>query len=80
MVRERFANLFQQLFDQVDVIACPSMPSATLPNDAMPPDASSLKGPNPLRAFTVPFNMSRNPTLSMPAVRAMALRPRAYSL
>src|SRR5712692_905110 len=66
MVRERFANRFQQLFDQVDVIACASMASATLPNDAMPPDASSLKGPNPLLAFTAPFNMSRNPTLSIP--------------
>jgi amidase len=66
MVRERFTNRFQQLFDQVDVIACPSMPSATLPNNAMPPDASALKEPNPLIAFTAPFNMSRNPTLSMP--------------
>ncbi len=66
MVRERFANRFQQLFDQVDVIACASMASATLHNDAMPPDASSLKGPNPLLAFTAPFNMSRNPTLSIP--------------
>ena len=67
MVRERFANRFQQLFDQVDVIACASMASATLPNDAMPPDASSFKEPNPLLAFTAPFNMSRNPTLSMPS-------------
>jgi len=30
MVRERFANRFQQLFDQVDVIVCSSMASATL--------------------------------------------------
>jgi amidase len=66
MVRERFANRFQQLFDQVDVIASPSMTSATLPNNAMPPDASSFKEPNPLLAFTAPFNMSRNPTLSLP--------------
>ncbi len=66
MVRERFANRLQQLFDQIDVIACPSMASATLPNDAMPPDATSSKEPNPLLAFTAPFNMSRNPTLSMP--------------
>jgi amidase len=66
MVRERFANRFQQLFDQIDVIVCPSMHSATLPNDAMPPDARSFKEPNPLLAFTAPFNMSRNPTLSMP--------------
>jgi amidase len=66
MVRERFANRFQQLFDQVDVIACPSMLSATLPNDAIPGDARSFKEPNPLLAFTAPFNMSRNPTLSLP--------------
>ena len=67
MVRERFANRFQQLFDQVDLIVCPSMPSATLPNGAMPPDARSFTEPNPLLAFTAPFNMSRNPTLSMPS-------------
>ena len=66
MVRERFANRFQQLFDQADVIACPSMASATLPKDAIPPDARSFREPNPLLAFTAPFNMSRNPTLSMP--------------
>ncbi len=66
MVRERFSNRFQQLFDQVDVIACPSMPSASMPADAIPPNASAFTGPNPLLAFTGPFNMSRNPTLSMP--------------
>jgi amidase len=66
MVRERFANRLQQLFDQIDVIACPSMLSATLPNDAIPGDAGAFAEPNPLLAFTAPFNMSRNPTLSMP--------------
>jgi amidase len=66
MVRERFSNRFQQLFDEVDLIACPSMPSASMPADAIPPNASAFTGPNPLLAFTGPFNMSRNPTLSMP--------------
>ena len=66
MVRERFTNRFQQLFSKVDLIACPSMASATLPKDAMPPDADAFKGPNPLMSFTAPFNMSRNPTLSLP--------------
>jgi len=66
MVRERFANRLQQLFDQADVIACASMASATLPNNAMPSDARAFREPNPLLAFTAPFNMSRNPTLSMP--------------
>jgi amidase len=66
MVRERFARRFNALFDQIDMIACPSMPMATLPGDGIPPDAEGFKGPNPLMRFTAPFNFSRNPTLSMP--------------
>ncbi len=66
MVRERFSNRFQQLFSQVDVLACPSMVAAALPKDSMPPNADAFKGPNPLMSFTAPFNMSRNPTLSLP--------------
>jgi amidase len=66
MVRERFTNRFQQLFDQVDMLACASMPSATLPNDVIPPAGTTFRGTTPLVAFTAPFNMSRNPTLSLP--------------
>jgi amidase len=67
MVRERFASRFQALFEQVDVVACASMPTATLPGDGIPPDAEGFRGPNPLMRYTAPFNFSRNPTLSMPA-------------
>jgi amidase len=80
MVRERFANRFQQLFDQVDVIVCPSMLSATLPNDAMPPDATSFKEPIPLLAFTAPYNISRNPTLSLPCGPAIGAPPPSLQL
>ena len=66
MVRERFASRFQALFDQVDIVACPSMPTATLPGDGIPPDAEGFRGPNPLMRYTAPFNFSRNPTLSLP--------------
>lgn len=66
MVRERFAARFQHLFEQVDVIACPSMLAASLPIEAIPSDAGPFKEPNPLLAFTAPFDMSRNPTVSMP--------------
>ncbi len=66
MVRERFTNRFQQLFSQIDVLACASMVAMTLPKDSMPPNAEAFKGPNPLMSFTAPFNMSRNPTLSLP--------------
>jgi amidase len=66
IVRERFANRFQELFDQVDVIACPSMTVASLPATGMPADARGLAGSNSLLHFTAPFNLSRNPTLSQP--------------
>ena len=66
MVRERFANRFQQLFDEVDVVACPSMPSASFPASGFTEDAGAFVGPNPLLRFTGPFNLSRNPTLSQP--------------
>ncbi|HLW72252.1 MAG TPA: amidase [Candidatus Binataceae bacterium] len=67
-VRERFANQVQMMFDQVDVFACPSMAMASLPASAIPPDASGLidGGSNSLVYFTAPFNLSRNPTLSLP--------------
>ena len=66
MVRERFSARFNAMFDKIDALACPSMVAATLPADAIPPTADSFKGPNPLLGFTGPFNMSRNPTLSLP--------------
>lgn len=66
IIRERFANRFQELFDQIDVIACPSMAVVSLPVTELPPDARGLTGLNSLLHFTAPFNLSRNPTLSQP--------------
>ena len=80
MVRERFSNRFQQVFDQVDAVVCPSMPQATLPADAIAPDADSFVGPNPLLGFTAPFNMSRNPTLSMPGGNGKGAPPPSLQL
>jgi amidase len=44
------------------------MPAASLPVAAIPPDARALLegGPNSIVNFTAPFNLSRNPTLSLP--------------
>ncbi|HJU28519.1 MAG TPA: amidase family protein, partial [Candidatus Binataceae bacterium] len=80
MVREAFANQFQELFSQVDLIACPSAPSAGLPVAALPPDARALAGPNPLLRFTAPFNLSRNPTLSLPCGQAKTAAPPSLQL
>jgi amidase len=80
MVRERFANRFQDLFDQVDVVACPSMPFASLPGTGMPSDARALTGSNSLLHFTAPFNLSRNPTLSQPCGQSPSGPPPSLQL
>jgi amidase len=80
MVRERFSNRFQELFDEVDVIACPSMPVQSLPADALAPDAEAFSTPNPLLIFTAPFNLSRNPTLSLPCGTAAGGPPPSLQL
>ena len=80
MVRERFANRFQSLFERADLVACPSMSVASLPANALPPDASGLAGPNPLVRFTAPFNLSRNPTLSLPCGKAAGGPPPSLQL
>jgi amidase len=80
MVRERFANRFQSLFEQADLVACPSMSVASLPVNALPPDARGLAGPNPLVRFTAPFNLSRNPTLSLPCGQAAGGPPPSLQL
>lgn len=80
MVRERFSNRFQELFDEADVVTCPSMPVVSLPTDALPPDASAFSTPNPLLRFTAPFNLSRNPTLSLPCGNAAGGPPPSLQL
>ena len=80
MVRERFANRFQDVFEQVDVIACPSMPFVSLPASGMPADARGLTGSNALLHFTAPFNLSRNPTLSQPCGESKAGPPPSLQL
>jgi amidase len=80
MVRERFANRFQDLFDQIDLVACPSMPFASLPAGGMPPDARGLTGASSLLHFTAPFNLSRNPTLSQPCGKSASGPPPSLQL
>ena len=80
MVRERFANRFQDVFEQVDVLACPSMPTISLPATGMPADARGLTGSNTLLHFTAPFNLSRNPTLSQPCGKSKGGPPPSLQL
>ena len=49
-------------------------------NNVMPDDASVLTGPNPLLNFTAPYNLSRNPTLSLPCGKAVSGAPPSLQL
>jgi amidase len=79
-VRERFAGELRGLFEEIDLIACPSMPSTALPVSDLPPDARGLGDSSPLLRFTAPFNMSRNPTLSLPCGSASGGPPPSLQL
>ncbi|HSD10876.1 MAG TPA: amidase family protein, partial [Candidatus Binatia bacterium] len=79
-VRERFAGELRGLFEAIDVLACPSMPSTALLVADLPPDARGLGDSSPLLRFTAPFNMSRSPTLSLPCGPASGGPPPSLQL
>ena len=78
--RERFAGEMRAVFETIDVLACPSMPSAAIPTAGLPPDARGLDDSGPLLRYTAPFDMSRNPTLSLPCGPAAGGPPPSLQL
>ena len=78
--RERFAGELGELFEKIDVLACPSMPATALPVADLPSDAGGLGDSSPLLRFTAPFDMSRNPTLSLPCGPAAGGPPPSLQL
>jgi amidase len=80
IVREGFATRFQALFEMIDLFACASLPQTDVPNNVMPDDAAVLTGPNPLLHFTALYNLSRNPTLSLPCGQAASGAPPSLQL
>ena len=80
IVREGFATQLQTLFETIDLLACPSTPESAMPNGVIPDDVNALLGPNPLLNFTAPYNLARNPTLSLPCGKAGAGAPPSLQL
>ena len=63
-LRETFACQFEPLFEQMDLLICPTMPT-TAP--AMDAQGNAILQPGYVRTrYTYVFNFSRNPTLSLP--------------
>ncbi|MEA2625438.1 MAG: amidase [Candidatus Binatota bacterium] len=65
-VREHFTGALAAVWDEVQVIACPSMPMLPPPADSFAATVSDWGDVAPVLKYTAPFNLSRNPTLSVP--------------
>ena len=80
VARVDFARRFQQVFDQVDVFACPGAFMQALPAGAIDPYGPFTPDIAPFMRFSAPFNFSGNPTLSLPAGFSDAGLPHSIQL
>jgi amidase len=64
--RINWAGELRGVFEQVDVLACPSTFMAAPPADLIDPLGPFTPNIAPFMRFTAPFNFSGSPTLSMP--------------
>jgi len=67
LAREEWNARFAAVLEDVDMIACPSMPFLPLPVAALAPQARFEPGISTIIRFTGPFNFSGSPTLSLPS-------------
>jgi amidase len=63
-LRETFACQFEPLFEQMDLLLCPTMPTTAPPMDAQ--GNAILQAGYVRTRYTYVFNFSRHPTLSLP--------------
>lgn len=63
-LREEFACRLSVLFEQIDILICPTMPTTAPRMDAQ--GNAILEAGYVRTRYTYPFNFSRNPTLSLP--------------
>ena len=66
IARSAWVARFGRVFDEVDVLACPSASTVTLPVAALSGDAPFTPAIAPFMRFSAPMNFSGHPTLSIP--------------
>ena len=64
--RRNWVGAFRGVFDDVDLLACPSAFMTAIPHDALDLDAPFSPDIAPFMRLTAPFNFSGSPTLSLP--------------
>ncbi len=65
-MRSVWTGQLRAVFDEIDLLACPSMFMTAPPADLLDPFAPFTPDIAPFMRFTAPFNFSGNPTLSLP--------------
>jgi amidase len=68
-LRLEWSGRLRAVFEQADVLACPSGPIEALPAALLPRDAPFTTSTAPFMRFTAPFDLSGSPTLSLPCGR-----------
>jgi amidase len=66
IARAEWVGRFADVFERVDVLACPSAATVALPTSMVPPDAPFTPEIAPFMRFTAPTDFSGHPTLSLP--------------
>ncbi len=66
LLRAAWVGRFAGVFEEVDVLACPSASTATLPAAAMVADTPFTPAVAPFLRFSAPMNFSGHPTISIP--------------
>jgi len=64
--RHNWSGALRGVFEEVDVLACPSTFATAMPRGALDTDAPFSPHIAPFMRFTAPYNFSGSPTLSLP--------------
>ena len=65
-MRTEWVGRFARVFEEIDLLACPSSSTLTLPAAAVRGETPFTPAIAPFMRFTAPMNFSGNPTLSIP--------------
>ena len=65
-LRAAWKGQLREVFEGIDVLICPSMPTSPMPMTTDLLTGPMLPGPPSWYRFTAPFNLSSRPTLSLP--------------
>lgn len=79
-LRERFASGMDQLFEGVDLLLCPTIPTDAPTNQQMATRAIEGDAAADFLSFTAPFNYSGHPTITLPAGLDPAGLPTSFQL